>query len=60
MDTTFEVQMSAADARYRFGDWRCRIERLDGKTCNIVFFDEAEWNRFEEYAQANEIEYKLV
>lgn len=58
--TTFELKMPVAKARELFGSWRCRLERLDKDFTNIVFFSEDEWKKFEEYADANNIEYRLV
>ena len=61
METKFYLpNMSAASASLEFGKWRCRVERLDTRSCNIVFFDEKEWKRFEQYAEEKDIEYSLV
>lgn len=61
MTTIFYLpNTSAPMASHLFGTWRCRVERVDAKSCNVVFFDKEEWDRFEEYAEANGIEYRLV
>lgn len=62
METTFFLpHTSAATARSLFGDWRCRVEQMErGKSCNVVFFSQKEWQRFEEYAEEHSIEYSLV
>lgn len=61
MEITFHLpKMSAPAASHEFGKWRCRVERMDATSCNIVFFDESEWKRFEQYAEDNNIEYEMV
>lgn len=60
MEATFYLpKMTAAAASIEFGSWRCRIEKMDSKSCNIIFFDEDEWKRFEEYAEEKGIENEL-
>lgn len=59
--TTFHLPATpSSHAHTLFGDWNCRIERLDSHSCNIVFWKETEWKRFEEYAEEHDIEYSLV
>lgn len=62
MTTTFFLpNTTAAMARNLFGSWRCRVEQVEYmKSCNIVFFDEDEWKRFEQYADDKNIEYEMV
>lgn len=61
MTTTFYLpSTTAAQASQMFGAWQCRVERIDDKSCNVVFFDKGWWDRFEEYAEANCIEYQIV
>lgn len=63
MDTKTEFFLSGTSsdrARALFGTWRCRIERMDSTSCNIVFFDREEVDRFEQFAEENDLEYTLV
>lgn len=60
MTTTFFVRRPAAAMRLLIGDRRCRVERLDEATCNVVFFDEAEWRWFETWADEQGLDYELV
>jgi hypothetical protein len=57
---TFYVEKPAAIMRHLLGDWRCRIERMAADSCNVVFFAENERKRFEEWAERNGVEIKLV
>ncbi len=60
MTTTFEIQMAPAVARCKFLHWDCDVQRVDGQTCNITFTREEEWKRFEDYAGAHGLEYRVV
>lgn len=61
MTTTFHLpDTSLPEARVLFGDWRCRIERMDDKSVNIVFFDQEEWNRFTDFCDENDVVYEMV
>ncbi len=61
MTTTFYLPKTTTfNAKTAFGGWRCRIERIDSGSCNIMFFDQTETDRFEGYAEDNGIDYQLV
>lgn len=61
MTTTFYLpETNAPTARAMFAGWQCNIERLDGKSCNITFWNEDEWKRFEQFAESQNIKFELV
>lgn len=61
MRTTFWIRNRTwAEMKRLLGSWRCRVENNGDQTCNVIFFDQEEWNRFETWAEDNGIDYELL